>query len=72
VTPPRDIKINPNAFGSEPISVRPQPPLQVRSIPEVVQELLNRAAPWLLEELREAFQSELARWQKRPSRTRCS
>jgi hypothetical protein len=60
-------KINPNAFGAaEPVAARSQPPLQVgiRTLPEITRELLSRAAPGLLLELRESFYNEWEQWQE--------
>jgi hypothetical protein len=54
--------INLNAFGDgDPVWGQPhqQPPLQVRSIPEILEEMLSRTAPGLLLELRESFQQDL-------------
>jgi hypothetical protein len=53
--------INLNAFGDgDPVWVQSQqPPLQVRSIPEILEEVLSRTAPGLLLELRESFQQDL-------------
>ena len=48
--------INPNPFGADLAAVRSQPPLQVRSIPEIVEAMLRRAGTGLLLELREAYQ----------------
>jgi hypothetical protein len=56
--------INLNAFGATgPAPAQPQQPqLLVRSVPEIIQELLDRAAPRLLQELRESFYNELGQW----------
>lgn len=46
------------APGEQPPLIRP------RSIPEITEEMLRRAAPGLILELRESFQNEWVQWQE--------
>jgi hypothetical protein len=57
-------RINPRPFGADLAAARSQPPLQVRSMSEIVEEMLGKAKPGLLLELRESFWEG---WEDRPS-----